>query len=238
MPSHEYSQSWYSTFLETIPAEQTAREVAFISRQMPVVSHGTILDVCCGQGRHANQLARAGYRLVGIDSNAAAIERARQTAPQTATYQAGDMRKLGALGETFDGVINLWASFGYFDDVTNEAILRQIAAALRHGGRALIDVYNRDYMMSLPAKDIAVRRGIEVTTDRIWTGNRFGVRLQYSSGARDEFEWRLYTPDELSKICAAAGLATVLACAWFNESLPASAEHARMQLVLERRDAQ
>lgn len=237
MPSHEYSRDWYSTFLDTIPEQQTDREIAFIARQMPLASYRDILDVCCGPGRHANKLALAGYRVVGIDSNAAAIERARKRAPQTATFREGDMRKLGALGETFDGVINLWASFGYFDDATNEEILGQIAAALRPGGRALIDVYNRDYMLSLPANDIAVRGGVEITTDRTWTGKRFGVRLQYSSGARDEFEWRLYTADELSKICAAAGLDTALACAWFDETLAASAEHARMQLVLERRAA-
>lgn len=237
MQSHEYSRDWYSTFLDTIPEQQTEREVAFIARQVPLASHRDILDVCCGPGRHANKLAVAGYRVVGIDSNATALERARQTAPETATYREGDMRKLVALGKTFDGVINLWASFGYFDDATNQGILRQIAAVLRHGGRALIDVYNRDYMASLPANDIAMRGGLEVTTDRFWTGNRFRVRLQYSSGARDEFEWRLYTADELSQLCAAAGLDTVLACAWFDESLPASAQYARMQLVLERRSA-
>ena len=237
MPSHEYSQSWYSTFLDTIPAEQTAREVAFIARQMPLASHGTILDVCCGPGRHANQLARAGYRVIGIDSNAAAIERARVDAPPAATYRVGDMRSLEVLGERFDAVTSLWASFGYFDDATNEAVLRQIAGVLRPGGRALIDLYNREHMLSLPANEISSRGGMTVTTERIWSGNRLRVRLAYSSGVSDEFEWRLYTPDELSDVCASAGLNTRLACAWFNESLPASAEHARMQLVLDRGDA-
>lgn len=238
MPSHEYSQSWYSTFLETIPAAQTVREVAFITRQMPSVSYGTILDVCCGQGRHANQLARAGYRVVGIDSNAGAIERARADAPPAATYRVGDMRSLDVLGDRFDAVTSLWASFGYFDDATNEAVLRQIAGVLRPRGRALIDLYNREHMLSLPASEITSRAGMTVTTERIWLGNRFRVRLAYSSGTSDEFEWRLYTPEELSDICTTAGLDTLLACAWFDESLPASAEHARMQLVLERRDAQ
>jgi SAM-dependent methyltransferase len=147
------------------------------------------------------------------------------------------MQRLDALGERFDGVINLWASFGYFDDATNEAVLRELASALRDGGRALIDVYNRDHMVSLPASESIRRAGMHVTTERVWLGKRFRVRLAYSSGASDEFEWRLYTPAELSEVCAAVGLDTVLACAWFDESMPASAEHARMQLVLERRDA-
>ncbi len=238
MQTHEYSSAWYATFLETIPAAQTASEVAFIKRQMPLVSYGKILDVCCGQGRHANQLALAGYRLVGIDNNAAALERARQTAPNTVTYREGDMRRLEELGETFDAVINLWASFGYFDDATNEVVLRQIASVLRPGGRALIDVYNREHMLRLPETDTAERAGTVVTTRRSWLGNRFRVELAYATGGGDCFEWRVYTPHELSQLCAAAGLDTLLMCAWFTESLPTSAEHARMQLVLERRDAQ
>lgn len=234
--SPQYSPAWFATFMETIPAEQTASEVAFITRQFPLASHGRILDVCCGQGRHSNQLAHAGYRVVGIDSNAAALARARETAPKTATYREGDMRSLEALSERFDGVINLWASFGYFDDATNEAVLRQIACVLRPGGRALIDVYNRDYMRTLPATDTVERAGIQVAAKRAWLGNRLRVELTYSAGGGDRFEWRLYTPDELSQLCATVGLDNVLACAWFNESLPASAERARMQLVLERRE--
>ena len=236
--SHEYySPTWYTTFLETVPAAQTRREVAFISRQMPLASHREILDVCCGPGRHANQLARAGYHVLGIDNNAGAIDRARTLASTTATFRVGDMRRLDTLGERFDGVVNLWASFGYFDDASNAAVLKQMAHVLRPGGRALIDVYHRDHMLSLPASEKSTRGGVQVTTEREWLGKRFRVRLSYSSGASDEFEWRLYTPDELSEVCAAAGLDTVLRCAWFDESLPASAEHARMQFVLERRAA-
>lgn len=238
MQSHQYSPAWYATFLETIPASQTASEVAFISRQMPLASHASILDMCCGPGRHANPLAHAGYRVLGIDSNTAALAQARAMAHNTAAYRQGDMRSLDELGQQFDGVINLWASFGYFDDATNEAVLRQIAGVLRPGGRALIDVYNRDYMHKLAESETTERGGTVVSTRRSWLGNRFRVRLAYSSGASDEFEWRLYTPEELSDISATAGLDTLLACAWFTESLPASAEHARMQLVLERRDAQ
>jgi len=237
MPSQEYSPEWYAAFLETIPAGQTASEVDFITRQMPPTEYGRILDICCGQGRHANPLAQAGYRVLGIDTNEAALERARAQAPKTAAYRNGDMRRLDALGDRFDGAINLWASFGYFDDATNEEVLRQMAGVLRPGGRALIDVYNRDHMRKLPETEITERAGTRVSTKRSWSGDRFRVELTYATGNRDEFEWRLYTADELSRLCDLVGLDTVLACAGFNESLPPSVAHARMQLVLERRDA-
>jgi SAM-dependent methyltransferase len=236
MTQPDYSPDWYAIFLDSIPEAQTQAEVAFITRQLPLASHQTILDVCCGPGRHANALARHGYRVLGVDNNASVIARARSTAEPGALFQQVDMRRIDSLTQQFDGVISVWASFGYFDDVTNAAILRQIAAKLRPGGRAVIDVYNRAHMTTLPTAESAMRAGVQVSTQRVWLGNRLRVRLSYDSTSGDEFEWRVYTPDELTMLCSSVGLDPLLSCAWFTEALPPSAEHARMQLVLERRD--
>ncbi|MGQ0640461.1 MAG: class I SAM-dependent methyltransferase [Gemmatimonadaceae bacterium] len=234
MPTHDYSPEWYSIFLDVISLAQNEAEVAFIARQLPLASHPAILDLCCGPGRHAIPLAKLGYSVLGLDSNAAQIARAAAQAPPSAEFQTYDIRDLASLTGEFDGVINMWASFGYFDEATNFEILRQLATHLRPGGRAIIDVYNREHMRTVAAVEATERQGNAVKTKRRWLGSRLRVELKYGSGAGDEFEWHVYTPAELSEVCAAAGLHSVCACAWFNESLPASAEHARMQLVLER----
>lgn len=235
MEHAEFSQNWYAIFLDRTPREQTEAELAFIERQLPLASHPSILDVCCGPGRHANALAQRGYRVLGVDTNAGAVAQARAAELAGASFQLLDMRELRSLPHTFDAVINLWASFGYFDDATNEAILRQIAAKLRSGGRAIIDTYNRAHMRTLPAEESAERGGVAVRTKRTWLGNRLKVKLEYGSGAGDEFEWRLYTPAEFSRLAGAVGLQPIVACAWFDEAKAASDEHARMQFVLERR---
>lgn len=231
----QFSRDWYEIFLDRIPREQTETELAFIERQLPLASHPSILDVCCGPGRHANALAQRGYRVLGVDTNAGAVAQARDAAPTSASFQVLDMRELQSLPHTFDGATNLWASFGYFDDATNEAILRQIAEKLRRGGRAIIDLYNRDHMLTLPAEESTERGGVTIRTTRRWLGSRLNVRLEYGSGAGDEFEWRLYTPAEFSSLASAARLRPIVACAWFDEATAASHEHARMQFVLERR---
>jgi len=59
--SASYSDTWFETFLDTVPAEQTAREVAFLQAALPLFTHPRILDVCSGDGRHARPLALAGY---------------------------------------------------------------------------------------------------------------------------------------------------------------------------------
>lgn len=237
MEPTQFSSDWYAIFLARIPPQHTEAETAFIARHLPLASHPHVLDVCCGPGRHANVLAQRGYRVLGVDTNAAAVAQACDAAPAGASFQVLDMRKLESLSDTFDGVINLWASFGYFDDATNEAILHQIATKLRPGGRAVIDLYNREHMASLPAEESAERGGGAVRTRRTWLGSRLKVRLEYGSGAGDEFEWRLYTPAEFLGVANAVGLHPIVSCAWFTESLAPSAEHARMQFVLERGDS-
>jgi SAM-dependent methyltransferase len=230
----DYSASWYRIFLDGVSPAQTSAEIGFIARQLPLASHARLLDVGCGPGRHTNALAARGYRILGIDTNAEALQRAREGAAAGATFRELDMRNLGELSDEFDGVISMWASFGYYDDATNGDVLRQMCARLRPGGRVVLDVYNREHMTRLPPADTTTRGGVPVRTHRTWLGNRLRVRLFYGSDQSDEFEWRVYTPAELAALGAAAGLHPVQLCAWFNEELTPSAEHARMQLIFER----
>ena len=144
------------------------------------------------------------------------------------------MRRLSSLGETFDGVINLWHSFGYYDDHTNEEILRQVRGVLREGGRAIFDIYNREHFAQRPLHETTERGGRTIDTTYSWHGLRHRVALQVDGKPGDTFDWRLYTPSEFQDLCLAAGLRPILSCAWFDESLPVAPRHARMQFVVER----
>jgi hypothetical protein len=66
-----------------------------------------------------------------------------------------------------------------------------------------------------------------------WDGPRHRVTLEYEGGGADEVEFRLHTPEEFADLARSVGLRPLLACAWFRESLPPSADHARMQLLFE-----
>jgi SAM-dependent methyltransferase len=231
VPRNEFSREWYQIFLDPIAPEHTEAEVAFIERQLPTASYPSLLDVCCGPGRHAHALAERGYRVLGVDANPAAVTRAAAGAASGARFRVLDMRALDSLPESFDVVTNLWHSFGYFDDAGNRDALRQMAARLEPNGRLLIDVYNRDHIAKLPLRESFERAGRLVHSQRSWDGPRHRVELQYEGGGSDEVEFRLYDPSELADLGASVGLRVVLACAWFRESLPPSAEHARMQFL-------
>ena len=123
---NDFSATWYSVFLDPIPAQDSDAETAFVLRHLPPQEYPALLDLCCGPGRHALRLAAHGYNILGIDKNTQAIAQAQQHAVPHTQFLARDMRDLRAIDATFDGVLNLWHSFGYFDDVTNQDILRQI----------------------------------------------------------------------------------------------------------------
>jgi SAM-dependent methyltransferase len=147
------------------------------------------------------------------------------------------MRQLSALLGAFDGVVNLWHSFGYFDDATNTDILRQIRQKLRPGGRLVLDIYNRDALRRAHQTQTFEKDGVGVTSTFIWSGDRLKCLLIYNDGSGgDTFEWQLYTPEEIQTLAARLGFRSIIACAWFDERVPPSAEHTRMQFVLERDD--
>ena len=132
-------------------AERTPVEVdqleALLRLQPPV----RILDLPCGQGRHAIELARRGYDVTGVDLSPymLGVAKARAAAGGVRVrWRLGDMRQPIA-GEAFELVINLFTSFGYFaDDADDREVLKAAAAMLRPGGRLLLEVINGERTMA------------------------------------------------------------------------------------------
>ncbi len=136
----------YLSLLPTPGARDTRREVDFIEKNLSPPGTGLVLDLACGNGRHAVGMARRGYRIVGVDLSLPMLARAgevAQEADQKINFIHGDMRDLG-FDRTFDGVYCVGTSFGYFDDVTNIKVFEGVARALKPGARFLLEVANRD----------------------------------------------------------------------------------------------
>ena len=240
MPN-EYSNSWFRCFLDSIDPDQTRREVDFLARQIPVAHYRNVVDLCCGSGRHARLLAARGYRVTGVDHNMTALSAARRAGagagPLDVAYTVGDMRDPNALPDATDAVVCLWQSFGYFDQTTNRQVLANIAGRLPVGGRLVLDLYNRDYFVTRQGTERASRGGDGISQTRTMCGPRLVVELRYpDTDDTDTFDWHLYTPAELENLAATCGLATVLACAEWNEAVGPTPTKGRMQFVFEKRD--
>jgi len=130
--------------------ERTPSEVDFLERALQLSPPAAILDVGCGFGRHAMELAARGYVVTGLDLSAELLAKARQMAGErgvTVKWVKKDMRQMDFDAE-FDAVVCLYTSFGYFEtEEENLEVLRRISKALRRGGRFVLDVENRDGLL-------------------------------------------------------------------------------------------
>ena len=231
--ANEFPEVWFETFLSPGNAAPVHRELEFIQRHFPLPEFIRLIDVPCGIGRHAGPLAELGYRVVGIDRSEWATGVARARYPRV-DFRTLDMFKLAAIDETFDGLLCLWHSFGYGSSDQNVALLADMRALLRPGGRLLMDIYNAEAAAQLPNQERGERAGRSVQTSRTWIGSRLRVELEYSdTDLRDVHEWELYSPGEFEKMAETVGLDVVTRCAWFDPSIPPNADHLRMQFVLE-----
>jgi SAM-dependent methyltransferase len=108
---------------------------------------GDVLDLCCGHGRHAVELALRGYRVTGLDLSAVLLREAQALARRrgaSVRWVRGDMREL-PFGPRFDAVLNLFTSFGYFETEQEDLrVLREVRRVLRPGGIFLLDTFHRD----------------------------------------------------------------------------------------------
>jgi ubiquinone/menaquinone biosynthesis C-methylase UbiE len=111
---------------------------------------GDVLDVPCGFGRHAVPLARAGYRVVGVDRSEALLAEARRRAADgrpRAEFVRADYRDLPQKDESFDAAVNLFTSLGYLGDEEDVGVLAEIRRVLRPGGRLVIETTHRDLLV-------------------------------------------------------------------------------------------
>lgn len=189
---------------------------------------------------HRPPPGRAWHAVIGVDRDAAQLAAAREASAQagvtTVRYVEADMRQLDTVGGPFDAVLSMWASFGYFDEATNAALLRDLAHRLTPAGRIVLDVYHREFFASRQGTLTSTREGEQITTTRRLDGNRLITSITYgSTGTAESFSWQVFTPDELGALGATCGLRTALACTGFDEGQPATDAQPRMQLVLERR---
>ncbi len=108
-----------------------------------------MLDLACGHGRIANRLAARGCAVTGLDAVAEFLDLARSGAAAlggSVEYVRGDIRKLPWTAR-FDRVVSWFTAYGYFDDQGNRTVLAEAVRVLRPGGRLLVELNNRDWIV-------------------------------------------------------------------------------------------
>jgi D-alanine-D-alanine ligase len=132
-------------------ARITEREVDLFESIIKPQSDSQILYLCCGQGRHSLEFSRRGYtQFQGLDRSRYLINRARNTAKSqglNVRFREGDARKLSFPADTFDFVLILGNSFGYFTSMEDDLrVLHEVRRVLKPSGTLLLDVTDGAYM--------------------------------------------------------------------------------------------
>jgi SAM-dependent methyltransferase len=122
--------------------EELDEELDFIVDVLMLGEESVILDLCCGQGRHADGLIESGYYVIGVDSSRELLEIAQKSAPEETLFIEGDMRDIPLKKNSCDAVINMFTSFGFFDDEGNLQVLKSVSSVLKRKGKLLLDYWN------------------------------------------------------------------------------------------------
>ena len=135
-----------------LTAERTAMEADFLVAQLGLRPGARVLDVGCGFGRHSIELARRGYRLLGIDSSAAMIAAARKRAIEAGV--SVEFKRISAVAfstrNPFDVAICLFTTLGQISEQgDNSRLLEKMLHAIRPSGH---------FMVEVPQREVAVRQ--------------------------------------------------------------------------------
>lgn len=135
--------------------DNAKKDVAFAAEIAALAEGATVLDVGCGDGAHCFALREAGFQPTGVDNSLAQLLRATQRNEREdagVTFLHGDMRDL-PVEETFDAVVSLGSSFGYYEDEQNRRILEGMVERLKPEGKLVMQLANRDHLVGrLPVR--------------------------------------------------------------------------------------
>jgi len=217
---------WYKTFFgedylrlyePILTPERTQREVDGIVNLLALPQGSSILDLCCGHGRHSIPLAQRGYHVTGQDLSEVFLREAEKEAVAKGVHvnwMHSDMRNIPFEHE-FDAAINIFTAFGYLETQDEDQhVLRQVSKALKPNGLLLLDTLHREaflrhfepYMIEHRPDGLIVleERDFDLLTSRA----NVKITMIYPDGERKEYGHaaRVYTLTELAQMLTIAGL--------------------------------
>jgi len=201
------------------------------------------LDLACGPGRHAIALAERGFDVTAVDLSPTLLAYAESQALSEnarVRFIRSDMRTI-AFEREFDLVLQLFTSFGYFDEHSDDAlVLERVRAALRDGGYYALDLINeRQLHRTLVPSSVKHLDGLEIREQRRIREGRVEKRIiipRPGGGTREFCESvQLYSPETIEGMLYDAGLAPMH---WFGDydGSPFDPDHSERMLVISQAD--
>jgi len=223
----------------------TSNEVNIFSKILDVSPDHHILDLCCGQGRHTIELAKRGFiNVQGLDRSRFLIQKAKTNAKKSGVickFREGDARKLPYPPDTFDFVMILGNSFGYFEAINDDfKVLKEVFRVLKPWGKILIDISDGEYLINnfqsrsweWIDKNYFVCRERSLSLDKQRLISREVITHVNQGVLVDQFyAERLYSKDNISQLLEKAGFSEIL----FNGTINPNSQRDQDLGMMEQR---
>jgi ubiquinone/menaquinone biosynthesis C-methylase UbiE len=210
-----FSDFYLRAYVDDERQEEAEAQALAAARLAGCPDGGELLDVPCGFGRHSLPLARAGYRVTGVDRAHSLLDEAQRRAgdQEGLALIRADYRELPFADASFDAAVNLFTSLGYLGDEEDTRALAEIGRVLRPGARLVIEIQHRDKLVRIfrdhdwnllgEGRLLLEQRTFDPASGVVQTTQT----LIESTGERDSrsFSIRVYTATELRAMLARAG---------------------------------
>lgn len=240
-----FNPEHYLYFYETIlTPERLKNELDFLIQYTNLTHPMKILDMACGFGRHAIELAKHGHTVTGIDSSIKFLDMARQNAKTEGVqidYIHADMRYIADSIKNFDRVFVLFNALGYCDDSENEQIFQNLYNVLKPGGILCFDTHDRDLFLSYSKPFSLLEKEGNLMIDRnsfdTLTGRNLTRRTIIKDGKITNFEYsiRFYNPSEISQLLKKVGFSS---CSFYGNWDGSQLDNdSKRMIVIAKKDA-
>jgi len=220
------SQQWYQTLFanyarqydEEVYTRGTQGEVDFLEQELEHDRTRTVLDIGCGTGRHAIELAARGYQVTGVDLSEGQLARAREKA--AAAGVSVDFRQCDARELEFAAAFDLAMMIceGAFPlmetDEMNFRILRGACRALRPAGKLVLTTLNALYPLARAAREAGTGEddGVEPATfDPVTFRDQSTLEFADDDGVTHTIQCseRYYAPCEMRWMLESLGMTDI-----------------------------
>ncbi len=223
----------------------TTNEVDTLLEILQPTPDTNILDLCCGQGRHTLEFHRRGYtRVEGLDRSRYLIQKAKKQARSeglSAHFREGDARKTQYKDDTFDVVMILGNSFGYFETVQDDLlVLQDVFRILKPEGTLLLDLADGEFLKNhyearsweWADKKLFVCRERELSSDGQRLITREIINHTDKGVIADQFyAERLYSRESITRLLQDAGFSRIEHLEGF---VPASTRNQDLGMMAQR----
>ncbi len=178
--------------------------------RLKIPKKSMILDIACGKGRHSIYFNKRGMKVEGIDLSHNSINIAKKEENTTLNFSVYDMRKVFKK-DTFDIIVNLFTSFGYFKKNKDEqTAITAMALSLKQEGTLIIDFMNtKKVIKNLVESERKEVDGVNFNIKRSIRNNYIIKDIIFSdNGNNYQFQEKVkaLTLDDFSKLISHAGL--------------------------------